>query len=551
MNNIWRKYHGALIPWKPPHLDLGFSRNDIQTQISKHNAFFARWTTNFDSRKQSVFWYIINDKSIDISDYSANTRSKINRGFKKLTVRKISKSELLKDGYSVYKNALKRYNFILNVLSNKQFISEIENLDENWDLWGVYTLNTNKLVAYSLNRLVDDYCDYSTIKFDPSFLKNYSSYVLYYSMNKYYLNDKNFQYVNNGTRSVSHQTNIHDFLIDKFKFRKAYCKMEVAYSPLLKFFVKYLFFMRHIISFIPLNIFRKLYVILHQENIKILCEKIYGYSNQNPSKLVLSNGNFKSGSTWVTAILNELFNYKIDSFPLKFQNPKHKNWIHRYRIHDFFNSNDSLDSPLWISKSHIFQEKIMNDILINQNNIKIINIDRDIKDIIVSHYHHLLNSKKISGDFKSYFSKWGKYKAKQCIDYKKAWGDYDCLKLKYSDLINSNRKTIIKMAKYLDINIDDDKILSIQNETDIDNLRINSKRKNLNEENWFYRKGKMGDWKNFFDNEMILKIQSIESGNLSFKEKLSYFIKFTFRLKLKYFLYKYIPNLYVKFDKVF
>ena len=218
---------------------------------------------------------------------------------------------------------------------------------------------------------------------------------------------------------------------------------------------------------------------------------------------------------------------------------------------NFFNSNDSLDSPLWISKSHIFQEEIMNDILINQNNIKIINIDRDIKDIIVSHYHHLLNSKKISGDFKSYFSKWGKYKAKQCIDYKRAWGDYDCLKLKYSDLINSNRKTIIKMAKYLDINIDDDKILSIQNETDIDNLRINSKRKNLNEENWFYRKGKIGDWKNFFDNEMILKIQSIESGNLSFKEKLSYFIKFTFRLKLKYFLYKYIPNLYVKFDKVF
>jgi hypothetical protein len=193
----------------------------------------------------------------------------------------------------------------------------------------------------------------------------------------------------------------------------------------------------------------------------------------------------------------------------------------------------------------------MSDILINQDNIKIINIDRDIKDIIVSHYHHLLNAKKISGDFKSYFYKWGKYKAKQCIDYKKAWTDYDCLKLKYSDLINYNKATIIKMAEYLDININDEEICSIQNETDIDNLRINSKKKNLNEENWFYRKGEMGDWKNFFDNEMILKIQSIESNSLSFNEKVSYFIKFTFRLKLKYFLYKYAPRLYVKFDKVF
>ena len=61
----------------------------------------------------------------------------------------------------------------------------------------------------------------------------------------------------------------------------------------------------------------------------------------------------------------------------------------------------------------------------------------------------------------------------------------------------------------------------------------------------------MGDWKNFFDNAMILKIQSIESNSLSFNEKVSYFIKFTFRLKLKYFLYKYAPSLYVKFDKVF
>ena len=38
----------------------------------------------FDSKKQSVFWYIINDQKLELKDYSANTRSKINRGFKKL-----------------------------------------------------------------------------------------------------------------------------------------------------------------------------------------------------------------------------------------------------------------------------------------------------------------------------------------------------------------------------------------------------------------------------------------------------------------------------------
>jgi len=50
---------------------------------------------------------------------------------------------------------------------------------------------------------------------------------------------------------------------------------------------------------------------------------------------------------------------------------------------------------------------------------------------------------------------------------------------------------------------------------------------------------------------MLIKIKDIESNNLSFSETISYFIKFTFRLKLKYFLYNYFPYLYVKFDKFF
>ena len=39
MNNIWRRYHdGALIPWKPPHLDLGISKEQIRSDIAKNNA---------------------------------------------------------------------------------------------------------------------------------------------------------------------------------------------------------------------------------------------------------------------------------------------------------------------------------------------------------------------------------------------------------------------------------------------------------------------------------------------------------------------------------
>ena len=111
--------------------------------------------------------------------------------------------------------------------------------------------------------------------------------------------------------------------------------------------------------------------------------------------------------------------------------------------------------------------------MINQDNIKVINIDRDIKDVLVSHYHHLINAKKIKGDFKNYFYKWGMYKAKQILDYRIAWKDYDCLKLKYEDLLEKNQETIQKIAKYLKTELNKDQVLKIQRETNIDNLRAN------------------------------------------------------------------------------
>ena len=94
-------------------------------------------------------------------------------------------------------------------------------------------------------------------------------------MNKYYLEEKKIKYVSNGTRSISHQTNIHDFLIEKFKFRKAFCKIELVYKRKINFLVKFLYPCRIIFSLIPMNFFRKIYIVLFQEEIKRECQKVY------------------------------------------------------------------------------------------------------------------------------------------------------------------------------------------------------------------------------------------------------------------------------------
>ena len=55
------------------------------------------------------------------------------------------------------------------------------------------------MIGYSQNKIINNYCDYSTIKFHPNYLKFYLSYVkLFYTMNQYYLNEREFKYVNDG-----------------------------------------------------------------------------------------------------------------------------------------------------------------------------------------------------------------------------------------------------------------------------------------------------------------------------------------------------------------
>jgi hypothetical protein len=544
MNN-WRKYHGALIPSTPPHIQVDIT--GLEEEIKNQNAYFARWISDFDQKDESEFWYVICDTKMQLQDYSRNTRSKISRSKKYFDIRKITKRILIQKGFKVYKKAQTRYKSVLFPKTKQIFINELVDLDMHWDFWGVFIKETDTLVAYSINKLSSKSCDYSTTKFDPSYLSKYSSYLLYHTMNEYYLNIKEFNYIHNGTRSLSHQTNIQSFLMQKFLFRKAYCTLNVVYSRKMSILVKYIYPFHWIFSKLPFNFFRKVSVLLKQEHINRLCISLRKREN-NHSLLILSNGNFKSGSTWVTAIIKEMLHDNGTIFPKDFQNPKHKNWINRYKIEKFLKSESFYRKKFWISKTHIFDRGLIN-LIHNNEMIRVINIDREIKDVLVSHYFHLKNSGKIKYDFGTYFNKWGKYKAIQVQNYNNAWDNSSSLKLNYENLKLDKIKSIHKISEFLEIeDIDTDKIIR---ETDLTKLREKSKQKDLNEEEWFFRKGEIGDWKNYFNEEMLEDLQCIEKGEISHHDRINFFFKFVFRLKIKYFFYRYIPRLYLIFDKRF
>ena len=100
----WHHYHGALLPTVLPHQEVILSRRDIKNLLKQSNAYFLRWTNEWDCKK-SKFWYVVKDTFSDMDQLSANTRSKIRRAGKRCFIKKVDKETIAKNGYEVYKNA--------------------------------------------------------------------------------------------------------------------------------------------------------------------------------------------------------------------------------------------------------------------------------------------------------------------------------------------------------------------------------------------------------------------------------------------------------------
>ena len=267
----WYLYQWALLPRTAPHINIELSQKEKKELLKKSKAFFLRYTNKWNSEK-SEFWYVVKDSFGGLPELSQNTRSKVRRGLKNCEVKKVSLEEIKKFGYEVYFSAMSNYDTQLNILSRQQFQNSKKN-QGNYDSWAVYEKGTETMIAYSANRIQDNICNYTEIKFHPNYLKLYASYALFYEMNRYYLETKNFTYVHDGTRSIAHDTNIHNFLLDKFKFRKAYVKLNIIYRWDIGVLVKLLYVFRSIIYKVNHPISNKITILLRQEEIRRSFEK--------------------------------------------------------------------------------------------------------------------------------------------------------------------------------------------------------------------------------------------------------------------------------------
>lgn len=272
-NMDWRLHHGALVPLTMPHAIPSLTGSETRALCLEQKVLFVRWEVDFDIPKPSEWWHVVRDTPISMDELSANTRSKIRRGIKRFVASPLAKRTLLEEGYDVYVRAYDRYATFETMLSEPDFENAIYELPSCTEFWGVRDRTDGRLVAFSENIVRDNACFYNSIWFEPEALKAYSGYALFYEMNRHYLNDRKMLYVSDGARSISHQTEVHEFLERKFGFRKVYARLKIQYFPGIGLVVKALCPLRRLFKRFPnVMFFQQAFVLLEQERIRRACK---------------------------------------------------------------------------------------------------------------------------------------------------------------------------------------------------------------------------------------------------------------------------------------
>jgi hypothetical protein len=262
----WRLYNGVLVPASPaPHF-LELSYSEIKDLLSRSRAWFLRYSSHHCD-KETAWWHIVHDSDAPVR-YSANTRSKINRGNRHCLVERVAADWLAEHGYGVYRAAHERYanatplapeTFRINVLGTKGGPIEY---------WGVFV--DKNLAGYCQCIVEEHNVDTSVTRFDPAYLKFYTSYALMSHLVDHYA-VKNRIPLSNGERSIVHDTNFQDFLL-KLGFRKQFCRMNIAYQPEVKAIVRIMFPFRKTFAALPhRNPVHKIKALLLQEEIRRQC----------------------------------------------------------------------------------------------------------------------------------------------------------------------------------------------------------------------------------------------------------------------------------------
>lgn len=245
-NERFKLYRDAWVILDRPHDTYRIS-TEVAKKLLAGGGKFVRNIYNWDSEQKAPFYYVIKDSFDGMDELPSKVRNQVKKSLKTYEFRIVTCDEMGEKGMDLYNKSRERFG-----IKESQFDKESWNrlaYSAGHDFWMGFDRITGEPASFAINKVFSDYCDYRTMGFDPKFSNNtYPMYGLIYEMNRYYLQELGLKYVLDGVRSITEHSNIQPFLEDKFKFRKAYCDLQVFYKSWLGLAVNILFPFRKFIK---------------------------------------------------------------------------------------------------------------------------------------------------------------------------------------------------------------------------------------------------------------------------------------------------------------
>jgi hypothetical protein len=231
--------------------------------------------------------------------------------------------------------------------------------------------------------------------------------------------------------------------------------------------------------------------------------------------LVICNGAIKSGSTWLYNILTQMLSFaRPPEKYLTLKNPRHP-CIRPDQLAEFLTSEDYVTID-YLSKNHL--DKPLHRFLLSRPHVYVFDIERDPKDVIVSHYFHETFRNAYKGSFEEFYWSIGRFDVAKLSRYHALWRDAgpQVYISSYEKLHTDFALEARRIAAVLGVSLTDPQIDAMRERTSITSLRKNYENEPRFEGEKFFRKGTIGDWKNHFDDAMLADIRRVEERGIGF-----------------------------------
>lgn len=233
--------------------------------------------------------------------------------------------------------------------------------------------------------------------------------------------------------------------------------------------------------------------------------------------LVISNGAVKSGSTWLFNILTSLKDFAWpEPSVLTKRNSKHPT-IAEPLLEDYLSDHDFSDRDE-ISKNHLGKPE-HRALLLSREDVRVVCMTRESRDVIVSAYYHGLLADKIKGSFADYYWSDGRVLVPELKRYEETWRQSHprLIATSFESLKSDFHGEVARLAQFFALAVDHDTVEGIYRETSLGSLREKYQDSSAHhrEDGEFFRKGEIGDWRNHFDDRMLADHDQISRVGIS------------------------------------